>query len=690
MGREAAINVETTANVRIADALKRMNPAWCRQGVVRVEETGVFWGGPGKHPDILVRSPGGAPVVIETEFDPARTVREDAASRLGERLKWGGETVEQVVAVRIPAMLKSGDLEGLVAKVSYRYAVLSGSPDDPDRWPGSGWLTGTLADVATCVEHVSLSERKVQAGADAVQEGVEDAAALVVDGDAGDTLSALSEVLKQEPCEQSARMAMAIMANALAFHSNLVGHHGIKPIHTLRTSGRPSPTKHVEAWESILKINYWPIFQVAIDLLDCIPQLVAMPILERLHETASTLASIGISSSHDLSGQLFQRLITDRKFLATFYTLPSSATLLAELVARRLVVNWANREDVESLRIADFACGTGMLVNAMSHSIRRRYRQAGGDDRDIHRALMEDVVFASDIMPAATHLTASMLASAHPTETFGRTKIVTMPYGPQIGALELLDEEFVSSIFETGHSTVGGSGEDTKHRIEAAHGSFDAVVMNPPFTKVSSKEGATADAAVPAFAGMGNDDDAQRKMSRRLSKLRTPGCAGHGAAGLASHFIDVAHKQVRLGGTIGLIVPAAFVTSGAWRASRQLLATHYRNIVVATIPAVGRGGSAFSADTGMGEALVVATKRTGMSPGTGDTMFLSLRCRPSTVMEGNVMARETDGAPDARTGRLRTGGGGGVSGHIHPGGDRGRRLRVPARFIVGRRNVLVE
>ena len=38
----------------------------------------------------------------------------------------------------------------------------------------------------------------------------------------------------------------------------------------------------------------------------------------------------------DLAGQMFGRLIADRKFLATFYTLPSSAAMLAELAVAKL------------------------------------------------------------------------------------------------------------------------------------------------------------------------------------------------------------------------------------------------------------------------------------------------------------------------------------------------------------------
>ena len=56
-------------------------------------------------------------------------------------------------------------------------------------------------------------------------------------------------------------------------------------------------------------------------------------------DAPDTLDSLGATSQHDLCGRMLQRLITDRKFLATFYTLPSSATLLADLAVARLDVH---------------------------------------------------------------------------------------------------------------------------------------------------------------------------------------------------------------------------------------------------------------------------------------------------------------------------------------------------------------
>jgi len=53
---------------------------------VLFESNRVIVGQSGKRPDILITSPGRSPVVIEAEYDPARTVEPEARERLVVRL----------------------------------------------------------------------------------------------------------------------------------------------------------------------------------------------------------------------------------------------------------------------------------------------------------------------------------------------------------------------------------------------------------------------------------------------------------------------------------------------------------------------------------------------------------------------------------------------------------------------------
>ena len=292
---------------------------------------------------------------------------------------------------------------------------------------------------------------------------------------------------------------MAILANALTFHTAIAGSHGIETVDQLRgTGGRLSKGRILHMWRYILEdINYWPIFRIASDILVPIRNGTAQRILDRLARVASELDALGATSQHDLSGRMFQRLITDRKFLATFYTLPSSAALLAELAVSRLDTDWSDGESVSALRIADFACGTGALLNAAYAAVLARYRRRGQDDKAIHSVMMASALIGADIMPAATHLTASVLSSTHPSMPFENTSIITLPYGKQprktgrpiaLGALDLIAEETTLPLFGTGHQRVRGRVRVSAGSVDLPHAGFDLVIMNPPFTRPTGQE----------------------------------------------------------------------------------------------------------------------------------------------------------------------------------------------------------
>src|SRR5262249_33908751 len=98
--------------------------------------------------------------------------------------------------------------------------------------------------------------------------------------------------------------------------------------------------------------------------------------------------------SHDLTGAVFQKLIADRKFLAAFYTTPSSAALLVGLALdpARLPGDglWASRDDLRKLRVADFACGTGTLLSTAYQRIGQLHELAGGDSEALHPDMMAE------------------------------------------------------------------------------------------------------------------------------------------------------------------------------------------------------------------------------------------------------------------------------------------------------------
>ncbi len=696
-----ARTTEPGFNVWLADALRRRHPRWA--GALGSEQTGVLRAR-GRRPDIAIFDPRGLPVIVETEFEPARTVERDARGRLGEVLAHTGRPVEQAVALRIPAALRGDQaaLAGRIEEAEFRYCVFSDGREGAARWPESGWVAGGIDDVATCIELASLSENRVIQGAGLLELGVGEAAHLFRERAlAGhpDTLERIAAALHQQDGVQTSRMAMAIVANALCFHASIAGSHGIEPLEELHGElAGLLKTRLLACWRRILdEVNYWPIFAIASELLRPIPDATAQPILRRLERLANELAEIGATSMHDLSGRMFQRLIMDRKFLATFYTLPSSSALLAELAIARLDVDWSRADAVTNLRIADLACGTGALVGAAYRAVCARHRRAGGDDADIHGAMMERGLIAADIMPAATHLTAATLSSAHPDRTFADTQIFTMPYGEQsgggrsiaIGSLDLIEDETTFPLFGTGRRRVRGAGrereDDAAVPRSLAHGAMDVVIMNPPFTRPTNHESTSV--PVPSFAGFDTSRKEQQAMSKRLAQIRrargTP--ASHGNAGLASSFVDLAHVKAAPGGIVALVLPASCLQGESWAGMRRLLADEYRDLLVVALAAAGSTERAFSADTGMAEVLIVAARRNGDEGGPPEAAcFVNLHRRPRTLLEAVETARTIrDAAAGAEQGILAVGGEGRAGNFIrapfHETGCAGLREPLLAR-----------
>ena len=661
-------NSEATVNAALAEALRGKHPLW--RDSLGVEQSGVFAENRALRPDIVVRPQGAQPVVVETEFEPAGTVERDAAGRLGlEPL--GGERLEQVIAVRLPADLRRGqaDLPQRVAEAEFGYCVLSGEPSAPSRWPTEGWLAGGLDDLARCMEQAMTSARLVEQGMTVLELGVRAAASAVASEVPGGDMRwpvRLGEVLNQEPGTQTTRMAMTIIANALLFQDAIAASHKLPSMSELMAlPERQWRAAVLDTWRHVLaEINYWPIFRLATDLLVPLDGRTGRAAIRPLVRAAEELSGLGVTSQQDLSGRMFQRLIADRKFLATFYTRPESATLLGELAVARMPADWADLDGYPDLRVADLSCGTGTLLVAAYHALLARFRRSGGDDRGIHAAMLERTVVAADIMPAAAHLCAAQLSSVHPDEVFANTRVYTMPYGvgsgdeqrrgAAIGSLDLIAAGQTRSLFPTGQRQARGFEDVEVEDLDLPHESVDLIIMNPPFTRPTNHE--IADVPVPSFGGFSTTSAEQRAMSERLAEMRRglEAPVGHGNAGLASSFVDLAHVKVKPGGVLALVLPITCLQGASWRAMRDLLARDYHDIVVVTVAASGNTDRAFSADTGMAEALLIATKRME-AESCGDALFVNLFRRPRSAVEAADVANLIAALPATTTGRLRLG-----------------------------------
>ena len=629
---------------------------------VRSENTQTFPDYPGRHADVLIAAPGRSPVVVEAEYEPAAEVERDASERLGLRVQGQPRTVEAAIAVRYPQVVEDAyDVRQALSEARLSYYVLH---QDGSRFPESGWLEGSATDLADLARLVSVPQRAVEQVADTLEQGI------------GQAANRLDEMAKLRPSvtpiiarllgmsdvPQTRRMACAIIVNAMVFHQRIAGMH--QEVKTLRLVCGPNVAnpqgETLTAWEDILKINYWPIFAIAKDILEQLPGDVATSILRELLETAQEVEATGVDNAHDLTGRIFQRLIADRKYLATFYTLPASAALLARLaVAKMDGVDWADAGAIEGLRIGDFACGTGALLSAVYEQVASHHERAGGDSAALHPVMMEEVLYGCDVMPSAIHITGSTLSGMRPNVGFKQSRLYTMPYGKQkdstvkIGSLELLQASTALTLFNTSDPALrtGSAGEETAAQInvDIPDASFDLVIMNPPFTRATNHEGAHVDITNPAFAAFDATPADQTKTGDRTNQLGKDSCY-HGNAGIASAFAALAHKKLKAGGVLALVLPLSAAAGLSWQGFRETLAKNYTDLTVLSIAASDNDHLSFSADTGMAECLVIARKlkQSEATTETGRGHFISLGRRAQGFAHAGSLAMNVSNPERAR------------------------------------------
>ena len=355
-------------------------------------------------------------------------------------------------------------------------------------------------------------------------------------------------------------------------------------------------------------------------------------ILSVLRDTARELEKMGLAQEHELAGIVFQKLIDNRKILKANYTRPESSALLCALALPEL------KGDPKKLKIADFACGTGSLLNGVYQRLLMLYEQAGSKGATIHQYMMENNLVGCDILPNAAHLTASIIASTYPDVRIGGTRIHTMPYGTPradglyaIGALNLLSDPAgtLPLALDTTETATGQGTETTDLRNAFKHGEFDIVIQNPPYTR----SGADNNSNVPKSIFADRKEAAAMRASRKAQGRRLSG----NNPGEGVDFVDLADRMLKPNGTMAFVLPVTAITGSSWQKVRKMWAEEYHNVLVITVAHENVEECTFSADTGMAECLVVAKK--GKRQNTGRGTFMSLQRCPHGELEALEIAK---------------------------------------------------
>lgn len=409
------------------------------------------------------------------------------------------------------------------------------------------------------------------------------------------------------------RIASLTLVNAMVFQEVASAYvKGVEPLRkTLQSSDITSA--FIGHWQYIAdEINYVPIFKIAREIMLTLP---CNPDIEKalrfLTERALDIVRHRAALRHDLMGRIYHRLLLEAKFLGTFYTSVPAATLLLKVAldARHWPDNQFNLEELSSFRVSDLACGTGTLLMAADEAIIDNYVRVCGENqvqpnlRELHRILMENIIYGYDVLASAVHLTASTLALQAPDIAFKKMNLYSLPLGGphhRLGSIEFLkDRQMAMTTDLFGVSTAPGqvTGGGDVMQFGASLPDLDLCVMNPPFTR--SVGGNLLFGSVP--------DSERSKMQKDLAKLlKTAKVSASSTAGLGSVFVAIGDRALKENGRIALVLPKALLSGVAWKPTRELFNRKYllEYLIVSQDPERWN----FSENTSLSEVLVVARK----------------------------------------------------------------------------------
>ena len=569
------------------------------------ERTGRVVGKKSMRPDIIVEIDGSA-VVVETEYHPAAELNTDVLKTFGEEIVGLGRPTA-IVGIILPVMLKhcnENELNDVITKqTDFQYYI---QHMDGSTFPTDGYLRGSITDIMAAIHLSSIPWERIEKCVEMMKNGIQQ-----ISYKLKYVNSAIQDDIcfhiRQKPSQQTWNMASLVLLNAGIFYEELASHRNdVTPTEKIRILGILDQSMAVRAWDDVLaNIDYIPIFKNAVEILRSLPSGVAADILDIISKTVSRVMAMKVSKSGDVYGLLYQSMLTDRRNVAAYYTRPEAATLLASLVMPTSNEDiWQDENRIRGLRIADFACGTGMLLTAAYSYI---IDHAPYDAAAMHSHIMEKCLYGYDILPTATHLTVSNLAGLFSDKAFDWTNIYTMPIGKvaggsgyNLGSLDIIKD---SVKFVKAGERHGGHGTRDTKMATIQHNSCDYIVMNPPYVRATNHGGGRTD-PVPPFAVFGILPKEQLEMADINKKLYSNTCS-HGHAGLASYFMAICDKKLKPGGVMGLILPSTIASGSSWSKIRIMMNEWYDDV---TLISVGFGDGTYSSDTSMNEIMLIASK----------------------------------------------------------------------------------
>jgi hypothetical protein len=412
----------------------------------------------------------------------------------------------------------------------------------------------------------------------------------------------------------------------------------------------------VRAFRDIREIDYKPIFEVAIQVAEVLPQNVLSDVIR----LGSKLGSDQTLLKRDFSGLIYHKIVGDwavRKGFATYFTTIPASYLLSYL---SVFSEFKPYEDAEKVKVCDFTCGSGTLLTATYSALEdlyvlEKFKSGEIDLNNFHKTLLEDNFWALDALRYATQIASLNLVFHNPSIPLKDMNIRSIPLGKDqknnivLGSLGFLKTGKIIDYFgidkKAPKSSLIGEQETGKELPL-----FDLIIMNPPFTRATGRSGKEGG----GLFGFLVDEKVRQQVLDEYGKLRDNvkeilvqignkhlgnfkgGSFGSiGQAGEGLLFLYLASQYLNDEGRLAFVLPKSILSGASWFLARTLLFEKF-NIEYVVVSYDKDKGYNFSESTELSEVLIIARKT---KPSNERTKFVMLLKKPQTSLESKILAK---------------------------------------------------
>lgn len=474
------------------------------------------------------------------------------------------------------------------------------------------------------------------------------------------------------------------MLMASILYDSVASGHGLDSMHRILTKKKGHPLLTMkEAFTSILQIDYEPVFDIAVTLIDYLFDLQTnLTVMQDLRDLIETVQHIVVNRAvlrTDFIGHIYHKItgnIATRKGYATFYTKAPIAYFLAYVALHSQESKW---NDWKQIKVCDFACGSGTLLSASYAALQTLCRKACFEKQEqpnlveFHKDALEDSIWGFDALEHAAQ-TASVVLSLHePGVPLSEMRMYHVPVdgtGSQ-GSLNFwwANRQLVP---------IARRGIEKIVKEEVIIPSFDLVIMNPPFSRATApgvedsrprifdfvSSPAAFDRLWHAYTRLVRDIEKGSRKNKDINRLYKEYVGKNRLfinrnvdplyAGAALPFFFLADRYVKKGGRIALVLPRTTLESSSFFLLRTALTSKYdiEYIVFSSEEDIPN----FSYSAQLSEILLVARKTNKKEDlRKSKTCIVNFTRQPKDVLSGILTAKDVlAGTPKGGLGITRT------------------------------------